>query len=419
LNTESYFIGILLRQPEISLSTVLVADDFELSREKRLFEAIKQMTRDGVVVNELSVKEHTGVSLDELLDINHINISTKVWKSAEQAIIENAKIRRIKVVAEKVLKSKVGSKDLVKMLEGIRAETLNKEVREVQDAYSFTTDSTVRYFQRKRGEGDKAISTGIRLLDDYFMGFKKRKLYYVGARPSQGKTALLLNFFANVRGKALFLSCESGTEELSDRLLVRQSRVDSKQFFKGQLDEDKEKEFEERAIAIGQEDRLFMLYDGELTVDKIRSTAYQYKKSHDIEAVFIDYLQLIKPRDLSLPRHEQVAEISRSMKYLANDLGIPVVVAVQLRREADGVMPKLRDFSDSTQIERDADVAMMLHNTTKKEGEHMVSLILIGKNRDGRTGTVPIEFQREFFHFQSLPTMIELKVMKDVEKANT
>jgi replicative DNA helicase len=418
VNIESFYLGTILREPKLMLKTLVKPEHFEFSKERRVFEAMQRIVDRGEMVSEGLVMQEAGVELSYLLDLNHADL--EYWKSdsAEQTIIEKAKIRKIKIVAEKVMKSNKRSEELVRLFDEIKAETLNQEIREVQDAYTFTKDSSLRYQQRKRGEGDKAISTGIGLLDDFFMGFKKRKLYYVGARPSQGKTALLLNFFANTRGKALFLSCESGVEELSDRLMVRQSRVDSKEFFRGELSEDKERAFDEKVDEIGKQNRLFMLYDGELTVDKIRTTAYQYKEKHNIEAVFIDYLQLIKPRDLSIPRHEQVAEISRSMKHLANDLGIPVVVAVQLRREADGVAPLLRDFSDSTQIERDADVAMLLHNTTVIEDEMPVSFIFIRKNRDGQTGHVPIHFERKHFHFQAFPDELTRKINEEVDRQN-
>ena len=105
------------------------------------------------------------------------------------------------------------------------------------------------------------------------------------------------------------------------------------------------------------------IYDeSNITVGRLQSICHEAKKYHNIQAIFVDYAQIIKHPNNRLPRHEQMAEISKVLKQIARDLKVPVIVASQLRRDAEGKKPQLSDFSDSTQLERDADVAMAIYN---------------------------------------------------------
>jgi replicative DNA helicase len=106
--------------------------------------------------------------------------------------------------------------------------------------------------------------------------------------------------------------------------------------------------------------------------------------------------------DQSRPKNEQVSEISKQLKQLARELDVPVICAAQLRRDAEGKKPQLSDFSDSTQLERDADVAIMIYHIDKKEGDdsNRETFLLIEKNRDGRLGYIRMDYQPEYMLFR-------------------
>jgi len=134
-------------------------------------------------------------------------------------------------------------------------------------------------------------------------------------------------------------------------------------------------------------------------VDTALVKAREMKRRFGIEILYIDYLQCFSGNP-KLARHEQVAEASRSLKALARKLEIPVVVTAQLRRDAEGNRPKLSDFSDSTQIERDCDIAVMIFND-KKKNKPLKTYLLIEKNRDGECSDFEIIFNKENLRFEN------------------
>ena len=223
------------------------------------------------------------------------------------------------------------------------------------------------------------------------LGFLERRLYYFGARPSQGKTALLLNFIANCNEKCGLLSSESAKEELGIRLLARESKIDSQRLLVGMMRTDEIARLDDSAAVLYDHCGVYVYDEPNMSIDTAVSIARRMKREYDIKILFVDYLQCLSPSRDGAKREyrEQVAYASKQMKHLARTLNIPVVVAAQLRRDAEGNRPVLRDFSDSTQIERDADVAVMIHNTEANE-----SWLLIEKNRDGQTGDVPVVFTK-------------------------
>ena len=100
-----------------------------------------------------------------------------------------------------------------------------------------------------------------------------------------------------------------------------------------------------------------------------------------------------------MPRHEQVAEISKGLKQLARELKVPIVTLAQLRRDAEGREPEMADLGDSSQIEKDADTLLFIYHPKVKEGEAEKSLLLVKKNRDGAKGAVRVVFRREYVKF--------------------
>ncbi|MGI6490218.1 MAG: DnaB-like helicase C-terminal domain-containing protein [Sphaerochaeta sp.] len=107
----------------------------------------------------------------------------------------------------------------------------------------------------------------------------------------------------------------------------------------------------------------FIVYDeANVPLNRLIAVCHDAKKYYNVQAIFIDYIQIIRHHNDRLPRHEQAAEVSKALKQLARDLDLPVVCASQLRRDAEGKKPQLADMSDSTQLERDADIVMAIYN---------------------------------------------------------
>ena len=250
------------------------------------------------------------------------------------------------------------------------------------------------------------IPSGFPDLDNLTSGFQNSEFVVIGARPSVGKTALALTMAANIsvqqRKPVGFFTLEMSAVALMQRLLAAEARLDSNRIRSGML---RPSDFHKITDAAGR------LYDAPLFIEDspnlklldLRAQARRMKSNHSIEIVFIDYLTLISSENQELPRHEQIAEISRSLKALARELDVPVLALSQVRRETEGKLPTLADLRESGSIEQDADVVMFLHRergTDENLNERETDLI-VAKQRNGPVGKLNLTFFPEYTTFES------------------
>jgi len=398
-----YFIKQVFWNPEIIGKTTLEIDDFPPGEEREIFSAMKEINYVGGIINERSVSSKSGIELRKILEYKDPNVIVSQWKYYETQIIEKSRQSKIKKAAEKILECALSADDMIALFSESISSAKVRQINEVKTLRQ-CVDASLEEFEERAIRNDiPGIHTGMKKLDDLFGGFQKRRLYYIGARPSQGKSTLLMNFAMNCKKPCGFFTAESSSTELSNRMLIRQGRLNGKQFMNGILTDNDYKRLVDASSKLYDSDKMHIYYEGNLPIYKLVSLSYEFKRLYQIEAIFVDYLQLLDPIDKKLQRNEQVAETSKRLKQLAVDLDIPVICAVQLRRDAEGNKPKLSDFSDSTQIERDADVAMMIYNIKDEKGNSKAgneSFLCIEKNRDGEVKDVRVDYQPQFFHFQ-------------------
>jgi replicative DNA helicase len=203
----------------------------------------------------------------------------------------------------------------------------------------------------------------------------------------------------------LFVSLEQSRIELAERLLCCQARVDSHKLRKGHLGSDDM----ERLIKAGDVLRQAKLYIDDSPGQgmlRIAANARRLHKRHEIRLVVIDYLQLIEPDDRRAPRQEQVANISRRLKFLARELQIPVISLAQVNRSSEDRQdhrPRLSDLRESGSLEQDADTVLLLHRPVLHEpGQHEgIVEVIIGKQRNGPTGEVTLTYLKQFMRFEN------------------
>jgi replicative DNA helicase len=268
-----------------------------------------------------------------------------------------------------------------------------------------------RLDQRKqRGDHEfSGIATGYLDLDNLTAGFQNSELIILAARPSVGKTAFALNIARHVVVEeglpVLFVSLEQARVELAERLLCCQAQVDSHRLRRGHLSSDDETKIME-AGSVLSESKLFIDDTPGQSMLRIAANARRLKKRHDIRLVMIDYLQLIDPDDRRESRQEQVAGISRRLKFLARELKVPVVALAQVNRSSEDRQdhrPRLSDLRESGAIEQDADTVMMLHRPDYHEpGQHEGLVeVIIAKQRNGPTGEVSLMYVKQFMRFEN------------------
>ena len=253
------------------------------------------------------------------------------------------------------------------------------------------------------------LATGYIDLDNLTAGLQNSELVIVAARPSVGKTSLALNIIRHIAVEEnqpiFFVSLEQSRIELAERLLCCQARVDSHRLRKGHLDHEEM----QKLISAGEilrHAKLFLDDSPGQSMLRIAANARRLRLRHQIKLVVIDYLQLIDPDNRKDSRQEQVANISRRLKFLARELEIPVVALAQVNRSSEDRQdhrPRLADLRESGAIEQDADTVMLLHRPELHEpGQHEgIVEVIVAKQRNGPTGEITLTYIKQFMRFEN------------------
>ncbi len=265
------------------------------------------------------------------------------------------------------------------------------------------------------------VKTGFEQLDDMTGGFQPSEFIVIGARPSVGKTAFAITLAIDIAIKRKiptgFFSAEMTKMAIMERILAAEARVDSKRIRSALLRTQDTTAIIDAAGKI-YEGKLYIQDTPNIKLFDLRSQARRMKREKDIKILFIDYISLINPEsNANVPRHEQVAEISRSLKSLSRELQIPVVALSQVSRDAEGKEPNLANLRESGSVEQDADVVILLHRDrlvdpenpeNKKQNEPVVMIngfavqetkVILAKQRNGETGFIKMGFQRQLVKF--------------------
>jgi replicative DNA helicase len=269
------------------------------------------------------------------------------------------------------------------------------------------------------------VPSGLRELDNVTGGFQASDLVIIAGRPSQGKTALALAIARNAAVEHSvpigIFSLEMANQQLVLRLLAAEARVDAHKLRTGRLREEEWPKLSTKCHRLA-ESKIFIDDTPALGILELRAKARRLKAEHNIGMVIVDYLQLMQgPRDAE-NREKEISMISRSLKALAKELGIPVVAMSQLSRAVEarsGRRPVLSDLRESGAIEQDADVVIFVHRPEVYGERYLedghtpaagLAEIIIGKQRNGPTGQFYLTFLKEYALFENLSLIPEEQV---------
>jgi replicative DNA helicase len=258
--------------------------------------------------------------------------------------------------------------------------------------------------------GLTGLPTGFPLLDEYTSGFQAGDLVIVAGRPSMGKTALglaIAKYLALNEGKpVVFFSMEMSSDQVAQRLASSYTGIESQKLRRRILSD---AEVRRLLDACHEFERVPLFIDDTpgMTAMELRSKARRLKQRYDIQAIFVDYLQLMYVPKME-NRQVEIATISRGLKSLGRELGIPVITMAQLNRMPEGRQDKrpfMSDLRESGAIEQDADVVLLLHREEyyKPHDEDVrgQAELIIAKQRNGPVGTVPLVFNKKITRFMS------------------
>ena len=428
LEAERSVIGAMLMDAEaIDVATdMLREEDFYVRQNGVLFSAIWEIHQSGVAVDPvtlLSKLREKNLPPDVfnnsmLLDlINTVPTSANI-KFYANIVAEKSLLRKMIRACEEIIGSCYTQEDVLDVIMN-QAEKKIFEISQRRQSGDFVSIRQIVLNAVDKIESASYIkgnvtglSTGFTDLDSRTAGFQPSDFILIAARPSMGKTALALNIALHAvlkenRCVAIF-SLEMSKEQLANRLFAMESHVDAQKIRTGNLTENEWGSVLESAGIIG-ESKLIIDDTPAITVQEMRSRCRKYKMEYGLEMIIVDYLQLMNgDGKRSDTKQQEISDISRSLKALARELGVPVIALSQLSRAVEtrpNHRPILSDLRDSGAIEQDADVVMFIYRDdyynpgSEKKG---IAEIIIAKQRNGPIGTVELSWQPSLTKFSNL-----------------
>lgn len=424
IEAERAVLGsLLLHDEQFSVAAeILRSTDFYVPAHAKIFEAMlglsQQLRRlDMVTLQDELAKRGTLEAVGGLVYLVSLQEDIPAVGLVEQharIIKEKAVLRELihsatSIVANCYLQDDARIESVLDEAEQLIFQISDKRTRQSFTQLTIWLKQTFQHLAtiREHGVGLTGLATGFKKLDEFTSGFQATDLIVLAARPSMGKTALALRYALEIAsaGSAVgFFSLEMSAEQLVLRLLSARSGIAHHLIRNATLTSNEWLELTNAAAQLA-EYKLFIDDTAMQTIMDIRTKARKLKREHDLKLLVIDYLQLIHSSKVHENRHQEVSEISRSLKALAKELGIPIIALSQLSRAVESRVdkrPMLSDLRESGAIEQDADLIMFLYRDIvyNPETEDPSSAeLIIGKQRNGPTGTVYLQFQRELTTF--------------------
>ena len=432
---ERGVLGGILRDPDAlpDVQQIIVADNFYFDAHQKIYQALCELSNEAQPIDLVLLHDRLRKN-KQLDDVGGVMYLTELWEAVPtganaeyhaKLVRDTAMIRGLIHAGNEILRD---SYDRTQSADELVAQA-ERKIMDIAKAsmvgetipLSETIKSAFERLDSRIGKDNLSLSgmaTGYVDLDNITAGLQNSELVIIAARPSVGKTAFALNVVRNIvsEGDAhgsspvvLFFSLEMARIELAERLLCCQSRVDSHKVRKGHLNSDDIQKLMDAGDVL-RKARLYIDDTPSRTMIQIAATARRLMKKHErdggLKLVVIDYLQLIEPENRRDPRQEQVAQISRRLKFLARELLIPVIALAQVNRASEDRQdhkPRLSDLRESGSIEQDADTCMMLHRPGKFDGqtEDNILEVIIAKQRNGPTGEITLTWRKEYNRYEN------------------
>lgn len=423
---EAVLGSILINQETIyGVSELLDIEDFYRKSHRTIFKVMLDLNTTKKAIDIITLTDYlTHISkLEEVGGIAFItSLANKVPSTANlkhyiNIVKEKSMLRNIVHIAEYMenmgydsesidtpetvldkaeqLLSKLTKKLVTTKVNNIKEQTLNAYV---------DIENIINYKGELLG-----LETGLQDLDSFLQGLKNSDFMILAARPSMGKTAFALNIASYLSIKkdtpVAFFSLEMSSNQLIHRIFSSYGLIPLFNLKSGNLDDAHTQKLIKVSNKLSQSK--LIINDEISNLMSLRSIARKLKRENDIKLIIIDYLQLLEGTRRE-NRNLEISEISRSLKILAKELDIPIIALSQLSRSIESRQvkkPMLSDLRESGSLEQDADIVMFLYRedyyNPETENKNITDVI-IAKNRNGPTGTIPVYFHKEYVRFQDL-----------------
>jgi len=425
LEAERAVLGAILLEPTLLPRAIelLVPEEFYKEAHRKVFGAMIHLFERGEPADVITVTEtlrREGVFEEVgghtlLATLQEEGTVATQFAAYTGIVREKALLREMIRVAREIVEEGYAETDDVQvlldraeqMLFRISQRRFQRSAFPVREILAQAIQHIETLYHRK--EDITGLATGFTELDKRTSGLQRSDFVIIAGRPSTGKTAFALNVAAHAAVEmsrpALIFSLEMSKEQLVQRLICAEARVDSQKVRSGFLQPPEWRRIIDAAGRLS-EAPLFIDDTANLSVLEARAKARRIQAEHRLELVVIDYLQLMQGRWRAENRQQEISEISRSLKALAKELNVPVVALSQLSRavEARGdALPRLSDLRESGALEQDADLIMFLaRKENTPDSEAGTTDLVIGKHRNGPTGRLELVFNAEYTRFDNL-----------------
>ena len=441
VDVEQAVLGAMLIEREAipKAIEILPADAFYDARHQRIYEAVEALFERGNPVDLVTLTEELKRrgEYDPIGGYYLAELTTRVASAAN--VDFHARIIAEKSLLRKLITTMTGvvgqaydpTTDAFDLLDDAERQIFQiseSQLRKGAVAMNDVMMATVAHLESIHGRegGITGVPSGFTVLDNMTGGWQPSDMVIVAARPSMGKTAFSLAIARNAAlhpekpaGVAYF-SLEMSAQQLAQRLLTSEARVDAQRARTGRLHDD---DWPKLARAAGRLSAAPIFIDDTagLGILELRAKCRRLKAEHDIGLVVVDYLQLMHgsaSAGKGANREQEIAQISRSLKGLAKEINVPVIALSQLSRAVEtrggDKRPQLSDLRESGSIEQDADVVMFIYRaerygiTVDEQGRSTEGLgeLIIGKQRNGPIGDVKVAFVNQFARFENLTTYL-------------
>ena len=420
---EEAVLGALMVEPKVVPDVLdsLNANCFYVEAHRKIFQAISALAMAHEAIDYLTITEQLKKT-NELEEIGGFHYLIELSQRVGSAVhIDN----HIKILLQRYIQ-----RELITISSGIQRDAFNDSIP-VDDLMQTAQEKLFTLAQnnmkrdtlpisdvikeaisdieanQQRSDGLSGVASGFTGLDKFTLGWQESDLVIVAARPAMGKTAFVLTMARNMavehKTPVAFFSLEMSSKQLVKRLLVSETGLSSEKIRGGKKFEEYEMHQLHQRIRDLSTAPLFIDDTPSLSIYEFRSKARRLVNNAKVKLIIIDYLQLMTgPPELKGLREQEVATISRSLKAIAKELGIPIMALSHLSRAVEtrggNKRPQLSDLRESGAIEQDADIVMFIHRPDYyglAEGEESKGLaeIILAKHRNGSTGVVNMRFR--------------------------
>lgn len=434
LEAEKSVLSAMILSPEVLQECLvdLEDSDFYLPRNKTIYATLRDMFDEGKPIDPISLADRLASHkrLDEvggrayLTELGSDSFALASWRHHADMLRRDSTLRQMIMASAQVSALAFDApEDTKEVIDSAERMILSVTNRDIRSSYITIQDAMKGLYQEiqdqaRSGEHMLGVKTGFPRLDEKLLGLRAGQMVVVGARPGVGKTSFALNLAvqaAEEGASVVFFSLEMSATEIAQRLMSARAQVDLQAIRSARI---KREEWAELERATEDLSKLDLLIDDTpgTTITEVRAKARRMLNHKENGLIILDYLQLVSPPPSRRAdsRATEVSEMSRGIKIMAKDLGVPVVALSQLSRQSEartGKRPQLSDLRESGAIEQDADIVILLdRSSTPEEAERSdrpdegVTEFIVAKNRSGPVGTIEMAFLKESTKFMELDT---------------